>query len=246
MIVAGLDLESDGLAVDKNRVTEVGIVIWDTDSKRPLKIFSLLVNDPDAEITEDTIRTTGITQDDLRGYGADPERVYRGVVGILGTPGLSAIVAHNGNDFDRPMLRANMARFGMALPDLPWIDTMTDLPYPDTITTRKLVHLAAEHGFLNPFAHRAVFDVLTMLHVFSRYDAGEALRICQEPFVTLVATVLPPWRDEGKSTSLAKEHGFRWDPAARTWSKRVRSSQHKPDQAYPFRVDAREYRVEFE
>lgn len=235
MILVGLDLETDGLEMT-NRITEIGVVLWDTEAKRPLKIFNQLVNDPEVNITPEIQRINGITSEDLIAYGLAPEKVFKAVSNFFTTFGVHAVVAHNGNDFDRPMLKANMARFGIALPERNWIDTTMDIDYPPSITTRKLTHLAAEHGFLNPFAHRAVFDVLTMLHILSRYDIEEVFSNSRSPSITLTATaVLPPWRDEGKSNAEVKAHGFRWNADAKTWTKKVRKNRYEPG-SLPFPV----------
>lgn len=229
MIVVGLDLETDGLDTAVNRVIEIGLVIWDTDLKKPIRIFSQMVNDPLAVIDPVIARTTGIKVEDLQTYGLSPVQAYRAVRVLLGTPGLKAVVAHNGNEFDRPMLASNMARHGEALPEMHWIDTMVDINYPPEITSRKLVHLAAEHGFVNPFAHRAVFDVLTTLKVLSHYDAEEVFSTSCEPFVTLKATaVVAPWKDDGKSNAEVKAAGFRWDGASKVWFKKMRRSHYEP------------------
>lgn len=47
------------------------------------------------------------------------------------------------------------------------VDTRTDLPVP---LAGKLKYLACERGFINPFPHRALFDVMTMLRILSEYD----------------------------------------------------------------------------
>jgi DNA polymerase-3 subunit epsilon len=89
------------------------------------------------------------------------------------------------------------------------------------MTTRKLVHLAAEHGFINPFAHRAMFDVLTMLMIFQRYDPAAALALAKEPVVTLKACVSYDDREKAKS------RGYRWKD--RQWLKAVRASEVEPE-----------------
>jgi hypothetical protein len=126
-------------------------------------------------------------------------------------------VAHNGNLFDKPLLEAGMKRQGLDFMLRPWIDTKTDIEYPEEIKTTKLKYLACEHGFVNPFSHRAVFDVLTMLTVLSRYDIQEVIALSQQPAVRLQAVCLPPWTDGGKSTGIAKSLGFHWNGETKQW-----------------------------
>ena len=108
---------------------------------------------------------------------------------------------------------------------------MTDLPLPEDLKTRKLSHLAADHGFLNPFPHRALFDALTSLRLLSSYPLEEVIRYAGAPAVTLVAWNLPFERKDE-----AKNAGFQWDPAARRWFKTVKD----------FQVDALRGSVRFE
>jgi DNA polymerase-3 subunit epsilon len=132
-------------------------------------------------------------------------------------------MAHNGLGFDKPILASNFARLGVLLPDRTWIDTMLDLPLA-RFKSRALGHLAADHGFLNPFAHRALFDVLTMLRVASSYDIKDVLASARSPVVTVQALCAKPWEDGGASTDEAKRNGFRWDGGNKRWVKQLRQA----------------------
>ena len=97
-----------------------------------------------------------------------------------------------------------------------WIDTMTDIPYPESIKTRALPYLAAEHGFLNPFPHRALFDVMTMIKIASMYDFDEILKYADSPNLWVRATV------SFDDKQLAKDRHFKWDPTNKLWVKQVK------------------------
>jgi DNA polymerase-3 subunit epsilon len=128
-----------------------------------------------------------------------------------------AFIAHNGNQFDKLFYLAECERNRTMLAhDLPWIDTTCDLPYDASVTTRRLTYLAVEHGFMNSFAHRAVFDVVAMLQIFSHYDAERALWYCQQPMVCLQAMVSYDERQR------AKDRGYRWDAQWKQWIKNLR------------------------
>ena len=232
MLVLGLDLETTGRDVSKDQVIEVGAILWDTDKGKPLKIFSEMVWYEDiwdgATSTEEDIeRLIHISYDELCKYGKHPKAVFLGLKEVMETKGIAAVVAHNGLKFDKPLLLNNIKKWDVKLPDLPWIDTINDIPYDPSIDTRKLPHLAAEHGFINPFAHRAIFDVLTMLKIFQSYDTEWVIKMSKEPSVTLIAKTTPPWKDEGKSNAAAKARGFRWNGEA--MAKVVRESQVKAE-----------------
>jgi DNA polymerase-3 subunit epsilon len=168
MLITGIDLETTGLDTNTNKIIEVGLVLWDTDRKMPLNMYNELVfirHDLPEEIT----KITGITDRDLKLYGTElNERIYEELYFYFNEA--DYIVAHNGNLFDKPMLINNLACYDLVLPDKPWIDTSCDIAFPDSMKTRNLKHLACEHNFINPFAHRALFDVLTMLNMVCKYD----------------------------------------------------------------------------
>ncbi len=125
------------------------------------------------------------------------------------------VVAHNGNRFDKPMFDEFCNRAEMSNPfnEISWLDTMTDINYPESCRARNLLYLAAYHGFINPFAHRAVFDVVTMLKILSFYDINECVDIMNSPTVYLVALVSFNRKDE------AKAQGYGWQPNINfTWN----------------------------
>lgn len=235
MKLLGLDFETTGLDVRTDRIIEIGAVLWDTDLGVPLRIMSMLVHDGQAPaISAEIEGITGITQAMLVEHGRRPVEAACELYHLMHAA--EAVVAHNGTTFDRPMFEAfcrrmenetctpgiGGERFGW--PALPWIDTCVDVPYPERMTTRKLVHLAAEHDFLNPFAHRAVFDVLTMLTVLRRYDVGEVMVSARQPSVTVIALV------SFADNQLAKDRGYRWDAPTKTWRKVMKAHKVEGEQ----------------
>jgi DNA polymerase-3 subunit epsilon len=156
-------------------------------------------------------------------YGHPVHRCLRQLFLMMGHA--AAVVAHNGTGFDKPMLQAHIDRCGVIPPEIPWIDTAMDVPYPPQITTRKLVHLAAEHGFLNPFAHRAQFDVLTMLTILQRYDIATVLDTARQPNITVIAQVSFDEREKAKS------RGYRWDKVTTSWRKTIKLNQLDAERA---------------
>lgn len=216
----GLDLETTGLDPVKDRLTEIGAVLWDGADNVPVRLLNGLVRpEPgDAPSPAEVVAITGIT-DAMRQEHGSAERVMLTSLALL-MEKVDAVVAHNGTTFDRPFLAAAFDRvLGEPMPEVLWIDTCTDVAYPSHITTRKLVHLAAEHGFLNPFAHRAVFDVLTMLTVASRYGWDPTMEAARTPNVTLIAQVSYDEREKAKAA------GFRWDAGGKGWTRIVKANR---------------------
>lgn len=230
MLIVGLDFETTGLDVKADRVIEVGAVLWCTERKAPLRLFSEMIN-PGIELSPEITALTGISTQDLERFGQQAYSVFLRLTEFLGQG--EAVLAHNGKRFDFPLYWEELKRMdGVRFSPTPllFIDSSVDVDYPAQITTRKLTHLAAEHGFLNPFAHRAVFDVLTMLSVVSRYDWEKVVANAKTPDITIQAVVSYDRREE------AKARGFRWDGDKKAWLKVIKEPRFEEEtKDYPFR-----------
>lgn len=230
LLVCGVDLETTGLDLNKDIIIEAAAVIWDVERKIPVMTMCDMVKIPGGlppEISE----ITGITADDLNDYGKPWETVAQTLVDMMKS--CNYVMAHNGLDFDKPMLSRCLTNIEKEMPDRVWIDTMLDIPYPKTMKSKKLAHLAAEHFFINPFAHRALFDVLTMLKVASMYDMHELIASAKSPLVKVQALCAKPWEDGGVSTDEAKQLGYKWDGNLKQWCKRIRQRQLEKEEVKP-------------
>ena len=63
-LILGLDVETQGLDATKDRVTEWGLVLWDSFTKQPVRISGFLVKVPGGVSTE-IEKLTGITNEML-------------------------------------------------------------------------------------------------------------------------------------------------------------------------------------
>ena len=88
---------------------------------------------------------------------------------------------------------------------------MLDVEYPSNCSARNLLYLAAYQGFINPFAHRAVFDALTMLRILSCYGIRRVVEVAKSPQVTIKANV------SYEERQLAKDARFHWDADSKSW-----------------------------
>jgi len=225
MRVLGIDLETTGLDFDKDRVIEIGLVLYDTDLKIPLKMFSEFVNEPNRPKIDPSKVPALITNSIITEFGWNPSDIITNPSDITTDPWLEIIdlftsadyiVAHNGNKFDKLMFQNFCARYDIKFPDLPWLDTMTDIEYPHHCAARNLVYLAGYHGFVNPFPHRALFDVMTMFKIMSCYSIDAMIERHASPMVTLQALV------EYANKDLAKAEKFMWDGTKRIWYKEIK------------------------
>jgi len=223
--VLGVDFETTGLIETEDVVTEIGAVLWDWEAEMPVLIMSELLKLPEGKkISPEVVELTGITEKLTAEFGSDPTAAFE----RLNKMGEKAdhVMAHNA-EFDKKFYDASVEKLGIkaVLSGNIWLDSLADVEYPKNISTRKLTHLASEHGFLNPFAHRAVFDVLTMFNVVKNYDIKDIVTCACEEKYELKASV--SFDDKQK----AKDKGFHWVPVDRIWVKTVGESKIKEEVA---------------
>lgn len=236
MVVLGIDVETTGLDTGKDRVIEIGAVVYDTKHNVPLDMYSALVL-PEFEgfqLPPEITDLTGIQEEWLIQYGRTFPQVadYLEKM-LLRRYDVDYVVAHNGENFDKPIIFAELERAGLTehpLRTLPWIDTRTDLPHKREPESRRLKHLALDHGFINPFEHRAVFDVMTMLRVAGQFDWEEVVKLSTIPWITVRALVSYDDREKAKKMRYSWEKlGTRNYP--KLWVKKIRANQLENEQA---------------
>lgn len=218
MLLLGVDVETTGLDMATLSVTELGAVLYDTEYGMPVDIQADLIIDSNLQLPLDpkVEKLTGIKTSMLEKYGRPAADVIPRFCDLYKRADF--VVAHNGNRFDREVIKnfsfrnVSLERLKLMMgPPKHWIDTLTDLPYDELITTRKLEDLTGRHGFLNPFPHRAFSDVLSMLKILSQYNLEEVIAISKSVTKRFVADV--PFHQK----DLAKDAGFKWDGAGRVW-----------------------------
>ncbi len=224
------DLQMSGVDIKTDRVIEVGAVLWDWNAGQPVKILSELVNEVDhLPISEEVETITGINDELLEKWGAKGQEIHLVLEQLAGLmTKADYLMAHNGPSYDIPMLRAMFNRHGMEMPEKTWIDSMTDIEFPRKMTGRSMALLEHSHGFINPFPHRAVTDVLSMLKIASQYPITRIIKLAESPMVTLVASLKAPnWKDPVAVTEfnnvknkVAKSR-FKWDPSKKLWTKEI-------------------------
>ena len=235
-LVFGIDLEGvnenleSGINTDTDRVTEVGALLWDWEVAQPVSFHSFLLDEPGRpDITEELVELTGITDSMLFNHGFKKEDIPRQLEALIqDMDKADYIIAHNGRGYDQPMLEALFKRYDKNLPIKVWIDSSSDIEYPRSMKQRSLMALEHYHGFVNPFPHRAVTDVMSMLKVASQYNLDRMAQLAISPVVELVAEFSPPnWNDPeevekfNRIKNKVAKSGFRWNPQKKIWSRRV-------------------------
>jgi len=232
MRVLGIDLETTGLDVKEDRIIEMAYVLWDTDRSVPLGIESSLLSMGKGRLSAEITAITGIHDQDLRDLGMDPQNELRKLVTTCMVLKPEYIIAHNGEQFDHPFLSNELRRHEVNISqfdEIPWIDTRYDLPFAKAPRSRRLEHLALDAGFINPFPHRAVTDVLTMLKVMGQFDFQDVLEYSAIPWIVVEAVVGYHGRQ------LAKDQRYMWQQIdgkvyKGKWVKKIKSNRLEEEQ----------------
>ena len=222
MYVLGLDFETTGLDENKDRVIEIGAVLWDLVRCQPVQIMSeLILPDPEGieELDPEVQRVTGLNAKMINEWGLGLVQIKHKLLTMMAAS--EYLVAHNA-PFDRGFLRRELIRISPeyigVLNDLKWVDTRTDLPLRayEKGKSASLGYMAADHGFLNPFPHRAVTDVLTMMKLFSEYSSTEIFERADSPTLEVEAVV------DFHQKDFAKEAGFQWNGERKKWLRNIK------------------------
>lgn len=232
MKVLGIDVETTGLDTKNDFIIEVGCVVWDTDENVALKTYCDFIRPP-APITEEIKQITGIKEEWLQEYGQTLSQAMAQIDVIIRKFNLDIVVGHNLKNFDLPIIGSELKRNGLDEHPLNFmhvIDTRTDLPFKKEPKSRSLVTLCAEHGFLNPFPHRAEFDALATMKLMSFYDFGEVYDLSKIAWVTVKAETGYEQRQ------LAKDMRYSWEQAGdktypKSWIKQIRANQIDQERA---------------
>lgn len=225
-IVLGYDLESTGLDTSTSKIIEVGAVIWDTEEKLPLALYSTFVSGVEILPEHKAALDVNKINPAWLKYGKPIRGVFEDLDALCRKYGVEYVVAHNGENYDKPLTLAEVERIGDSyeFTKLPWVDTRHDLPFEVEPKSRSLNHLALDQGFINHFAHRAVFDVMTMLKVMSKYDFEAIVQQSKIPWVVVRALVGYDDRE------LAKARRYSWENLGerkypKCWVKKIRETK---------------------
>ena len=154
-----LDLETTGISITTEKITEVGIM--KVKNGEVIDEFEMFVN-PEKPIPQRVVEVTNITDDMVK----DAETIDKVFPKILEFVGDSIIVAHNAS-FDVGFLKHNAKLLGYEFNNT-YIDTLPlakDL-FPD-LKKYKLGKIADSLGIEVDVAHRALADVDTTVKVFN-------------------------------------------------------------------------------
>jgi DNA polymerase-3 subunit epsilon len=217
MLLFGIDLETTGLNPESDLILEVAYVLKSVGDPRPWVMRSEYVYEESYGtnfIPDESFNVHAIHSDTVRKFGVGLEKIYADICHILGFHNVVFIVGHNSRSFDIPFFVTKLKQLGLdgtMLEKYKNIDTRYDINYPASIKTRTLSHLAAEHGFLNPFPHSALPDVMTTFKILECYDIKKVAESAVSPSMVVRMVVPHPREDNGKGKDFAKSKGFYWN-----------------------------------
>ncbi len=203
-----VDVETTGLNPSEDSVIELGLIEFRVGSDGHPIISSMYsgLEDPMAPLSEDVARLTGLTNETLSN-----ERIEWGLVRKYWDRA-SVVIAHNA-EFDRAFLTARPELRGVRKH---WACSLRHIDWrAKHFGSLKLQYLAADHGFANPFAHRAMFDCATTFRLISPH-LSELIESSYEPEYEIIAVGSP-----FETKDILKQNGYRWDGEHRAWRKRV-------------------------
>lgn len=213
-----LDLETTSADPATAQIVEIACALWSVPHRTITSVYSTLV-----ETAENPAEhVNGICAAATQG-APSAERAVRTVEHFAAKS--DAIVAHNGDAFDREILRRERSPLSTARP---WIDTM-DVEWPRASSSRSLLALAAAHGVPIGTVHRAVDDVLLLARLLER--AAELVHVetmlarAMRPKVLVEAVTPKPWEMPDDEWAALKaqlvEAGFRFESAPKQWARRM-------------------------
>lgn len=247
MKILGLDFETQCDKPATTRVTEIGAILYDWDPLRTsnqggtflnpleeIERYSTLCYEPDYPPQSEKIADlTGISDEMLKTSGRSRLETFARLITLVHQADI--VLAHK-IAFDKTILESTGKLLGLGVPEKEWLCTLTNFPWPTRLTCHKLSHLAYEHGILKDPAtlHRAVNDIELMMElVFTKYDFNEVLKYARAPWIYAKATVIEPWKDQGRQTGAAKFLGFSFESVKgtdqpkwpKTWVTRIKGEE---------------------
>lgn len=211
MILLSYDVESTGLDKQKDRIVEMGLVLYSTGQRKILESTGFLVQSDGVAITPEITEITGITQAAVDKFGYEQPDAFDTLLHFAGQA--DAVIGHNIVRFDMPMTYNTGDRLKKLFPPKLLIDTMTDIP---GVKGEQLITMAAKHGWVNPNQHSAEDDAKDVLKLSSFYDIDKIVERAKSPMVILQS-------HQGRNNNAdAKKFKFRWSPPLKTWWKLVK------------------------
>jgi DNA polymerase-3 subunit epsilon len=214
-----VDLETTGLNPLTDEIIEIGLISFTYgDSLDPVitNIYGAL-EDPKKPIPSEITKLTGISDAQVKGQSIDWAFVKSTIEKV------DVVVAHNAA-FDRSFLEQRVELAGVS-PH--WACSIRHIDWRKLgFKTSALNYLAADHGFVNPFSHRAVFDCATTFNIIAKHMDSMVERSHLKE-IDIKAFGAP-----FETKDSLKGRGYRWDPEKRVWGKVVVETELEEERSF--------------
>jgi DNA polymerase-3 subunit epsilon len=208
MILLSYDIEATGLDKQKDRIIEMGLCLYSTGQQKILESTGFLVQSDGVPITSEITEITGITQAAADRFGHEQADAIDDFNWFAEQA--DAVIAHNGNRFDKPITENTAHRLNKVLQDRLWIDSMTDVP---GVKGEQLITMCAKHGFINPNQHSAEDDAKSVLKLIQTYDINKIVERAKSPTIIL-RSHQPNTPENNRAVG---KLGFRWNGTYKIW-----------------------------
>lgn len=208
-----VDTETTGLNPDTDKIIEIAVVpfkyngltgeIVEFIEKKAFSCFE----DPGFPLSEEIVRLTGITDEDVQGKRLDDVKINKAIKSSV------LVISHHAG-FDRPFLEKRLPFFQ----DINWACSLTDINWSaEYISSGKLEYIAFKYGFYYD-AHRALNDCFAGVEILTRRlpESGRnAMKVLLESArrVDTKMKLIAPFEMNDK----IKELGGKWEPDTKTW-----------------------------
>jgi DNA polymerase III subunit epsilon len=230
MLLCAYDTETTGLDREQCRIIEIGLCLYSTEQNRILESVGFLVQSDSGPILPKITELTGITQAAVDRFGYTQEDAVQSFIDFSGQA--DAIIGHNTNSFDLPIIQNSAKRTGLVLPVKLSIDTMTDIP---GVRGEQLITMCAKAGFVYD-AHGALADAQAVIKM-TAFHASRSITSTYEKIAERAKSPLIVLQSHQprQDNAAAKEFKFRWNDPLKGWYKIVKEMDI-PDLQFPFRV----------
>lgn len=209
------DIEATGVDPETAVPIEYAFINYETCAQRVIEAGSFIINTVH-KISDTVYGLTRIDEGIADNHGVLPgnaiERIKHEWLGA------DYVVAHDGVQYDKPVLQHFFEKHGEELPDTPLMDTTLDIPFPEIVPMRNLTFLAGYYSLPVYSMHEALSDVVAMYSLYRHFEERnqQIFESADSPILLIEAKVKYEYRQ------LAKDAGFYWDPKGKTWLKRIK------------------------
>ncbi len=206
-----VDVETTGIDPENDKIIEIGVLEFAVDQDFNATIVSMYagLEDPKEPLKPEIVKLTQLTDASLKGKSIEWDFVRQYF------DRASIVVAHNA-PFDRAFL---MKRKELCDVEVHWACSIKHVDWAEKgFRSRALNYLAADHGFVNPFAHRALFDCASTFRLVAPHLKELMNKSYQREF-RILATGAP-----FDAKDKLKERAYMWDPVSRVWYKNILES----------------------